>query len=79
MATPQLEQARLPDRLWTELYFQSVHDSSVAPPGTHTMSIFAQYVPYAFADGRAGTTIVQLPERWLWTRWQDTAPTCLTQ
>jgi phytoene dehydrogenase-like protein len=43
---------RLPERLWTELYFQSVHDSSVAPVGTHTMSIFSQYVPYAFADGR---------------------------
>jgi phytoene dehydrogenase-like protein len=44
---------RLPDRLWTELYFQSVHDSTVAPPGTHTMSIFSQYVPYAFADGKS--------------------------
>ncbi len=43
---------RLPNRLWTELYFQSVHDSSVAPEGTHTMSIFSQYVPYAFADGQ---------------------------
>ncbi len=42
---------RLPDRLWTELYFQSVHDSSVAPPGTHTMSLFSQYVPYQFAGG----------------------------
>jgi phytoene dehydrogenase-like protein len=41
----------LPDRLWTELYFQSVHDSSVAPAGKHVMSLFAQYVPYAFAWG----------------------------
>ena len=41
----------LPDRLWTELYFQSVHDSSVAPPGTHTMSVFSQYVPYRFKEG----------------------------
>lgn len=41
----------LPDRLWTELYFQSVHDSSVAPAGTHTMSVFSQYVPYTFAHG----------------------------
>jgi phytoene dehydrogenase-like protein len=41
----------LPPRLWTELYFQSAHDSSVAPPGTHTMSVFSQYVPYSFADG----------------------------
>jgi phytoene dehydrogenase-like protein len=41
----------LPQRLWTELYFQSVHDASVAPAGTHTMSVFSQYVPYEFADG----------------------------
>jgi phytoene dehydrogenase-like protein len=40
----------LPDHLWCELYFQSVHDSSVAPAGTHTMSVFAQYVPYTFAQ-----------------------------
>lgn len=39
----------LPDHLWCELYFQSVHDTTVAPPGQHTMSIFAQYVPYAFS------------------------------
>jgi phytoene dehydrogenase-like protein len=41
----------LPEHLWCELYFQSVHDASVAPAGTHTMSVFAQYVPYRFADG----------------------------
>lgn len=39
----------LPANLWTELYFQSVHDSTVAPEGTHTMSVFSQYVPYRFA------------------------------
>lgn len=39
------------EHLWCELYFQSVHDASVAPAGQHTMSIFAQYVPYAFAHG----------------------------
>ncbi len=42
---------KLPERLWTELYFQSVHDASVTPAGTHTMSVFAQYVPYQFAQG----------------------------
>jgi phytoene dehydrogenase-like protein len=41
----------LPEYLWCELYFQSVHDASVAPAGTHTMSVFAQYVPYKFARG----------------------------
>ncbi len=41
----------LPEHLWCELYFQSVHDSSVVPAGQHTMSVFAQYVPYKFAHG----------------------------
>jgi phytoene dehydrogenase-like protein len=41
----------LPQHLWCELYFQSAHDPLVVPAGTHTMSIFAQYVPYNFAHG----------------------------
>jgi phytoene dehydrogenase-like protein len=41
----------LPEHLWCELYFQSVHDSTVVPAGKHTMSVFAQYVPYHFARG----------------------------
>lgn len=41
----------LPDRLWTELYFQSAHDRTVAPEGRHSMSVFAQYVPHTFASG----------------------------
>jgi phytoene dehydrogenase-like protein len=41
----------LPPRLWTELYFQTAHDPTVAPPGIHTMSVFAQYVPHTFAQG----------------------------
>ena len=41
----------LPEHLWCELYFQSVHDSTIAPAGTHTMSVFAQYVPYTLAQG----------------------------
>ncbi|HVW32222.1 MAG TPA: NAD(P)/FAD-dependent oxidoreductase [Acidimicrobiia bacterium] len=36
---------------WCEVYFQTAYDTSVAPPGAHTMSVFAQYVPYALADG----------------------------
>jgi phytoene dehydrogenase-like protein len=41
----------LPEFLWGELYFQSVHDPSVVPAGLHTMSVFAQYVPYRFNHG----------------------------
>jgi phytoene dehydrogenase-like protein len=36
------------DHLWCELYFQSAHDPTVVPVGQHTMSVFAQYVPYEF-------------------------------
>ena len=44
-------EGELPDRLWTELYFHTVHDAGIAPRGVHTMSVFAQYVPHAFARG----------------------------
>jgi phytoene dehydrogenase-like protein len=36
---------------WAELYFQTAYDESVAPPGAHVMSVFAQYAPYELADG----------------------------
>ena len=45
----------LPEWLWCELYFQSVHDRSVVPDGMDTMSVFAQYVPYRFAEGNWDT------------------------
>jgi phytoene dehydrogenase-like protein len=36
---------------WCELYFHTAYDDSVAAPGRHTMSVFAQYAPYALAEG----------------------------
>jgi phytoene dehydrogenase-like protein len=50
----------LPEWLWTELYFQTMHDDSVISPrspyaGAHTMSVFSQYVPYKFAEGNWDT------------------------
>ncbi len=36
---------------WAELYFQTAYDQSVAPPGAHVMSAFAQYAPYDLAEG----------------------------
>ena len=41
----------LPPRTWCELYLQTVFDQSVAPPGVHTLSVFAQYVPHRFKEG----------------------------
>ncbi len=45
------KRGELAEHLWCEIYFQSVHDATVVPEGQHTMSVFAQYVPYRFADG----------------------------
>jgi len=36
---------------WCELYFQTAYDPTVAPAGAHTMSVFAQYVPYSLREG----------------------------
>jgi phytoene dehydrogenase-like protein len=36
---------------WCEVYFQTPYDPTVAPPGRHTMSVFAQYAPYRLATG----------------------------
>jgi phytoene dehydrogenase-like protein len=41
----------LPDQLWTEDYLQTAYDPSIAPPGMHLLSVFAQYVPYELAGG----------------------------
>ena len=40
-----------PSPAWCELYFHTAYDSTVAPPGRHAMSVFAQYVPYRLAHG----------------------------
>ncbi|MEZ4734676.1 MAG: NAD(P)/FAD-dependent oxidoreductase [Caldilineaceae bacterium] len=53
---------QLPPRLWTELYFHTAHDTTVAPAGMHTMSIFAQYVPHTFAEGNWETRHAEVGE-----------------
>jgi phytoene dehydrogenase-like protein len=40
-----------PQVAWAELYFQTAYDASVAPPGAHVMSVFAQYAPYELTAG----------------------------
>ncbi len=42
---------KMPTRVWTEQYFHTAYDPSVAPDGLHTMSVFAQYVPHKFVNG----------------------------
>lgn len=41
----------VPAPVWAELYFHTAYDPSVAPPGRHVMSVFAQYAPYRLAGG----------------------------
>lgn len=36
---------------FTELYFQTAYDPTVAPEGRHTLSVFTQYAPYELATG----------------------------
>jgi phytoene dehydrogenase-like protein len=40
-----------PSPAWCELYFHTAYDPSIAPPGGHAMSVFAQYVPAQLAFG----------------------------
>ncbi len=40
-----------PSPAWCELYFHTAYDPSIAPPGGHAMSVFAQYVPYQLRSG----------------------------
>jgi phytoene dehydrogenase-like protein len=45
-------QAGRPSRApWIEAYIGTTLDDSLAPPGRHIMSIFAQYAPYHLAEG----------------------------
>ncbi|HSK35480.1 MAG TPA: NAD(P)/FAD-dependent oxidoreductase [Actinomycetota bacterium] len=41
----------VPDIGFAEVYFQTAYDPSVAPGGRHLVSVFAQYAPYALAEG----------------------------
>ena len=53
----------LPDRIWTELYMHTIYDHSVAPPGVHTLSVFAQFVPHRFATGDWDSRRTEVGER----------------
>ena len=68
LADQALDRAVLPDR----------HDPSVAPEGSHTMSVFAQYVPYAFERGDLGRPDGPRSAGWPWRRSAGTARTCPT-
>ena len=48
---------------WCELYFHTAYDPSIAPPGKHTMSVFAQYAPYTLAHGDWSTRREEIGDR----------------
>jgi phytoene dehydrogenase-like protein len=48
---------------WCEIYFQTPYDPSVAPPGAHTMSVFAQYAPYTLTAGTWGDRRAEIGDR----------------
>ncbi len=58
-----MREGKVADRLWTELYFQSVHDPSVVPHGHHSMSVFSQYVPYHLAEGNWDTRRAEIRDK----------------
>lgn len=41
----------IPDELWVDCVVASNMDDSLAPEGTHVMTTFVQYVPYALREG----------------------------
>lgn len=41
----------IPEELWVDCVIASNADSSLAPPGTHIMTCFVQYVPYKLKSG----------------------------
>jgi len=41
----------VPNIGFSEVYFQTAYDPTVAPGGRHLVSVFAQYAPYTLAEG----------------------------
>lgn len=41
----------IPDEIFCEAWIQSASEEGLAPAGKHTLSIFAQYLPYTLAEG----------------------------
>ena len=44
-------EGRPADNMFIEAWIQTASEPELAPPGKHTLSIFAQYVPYELAEG----------------------------
>ncbi len=47
----QHQWGEIPDELWVDCVVASNVDDSLAPEGTHVMTTFVQYVPYALREG----------------------------
>jgi phytoene dehydrogenase-like protein len=58
---------------FAEIYCQSAYDSSVAPPGGHTLSVFAQFAPYELATGTWDERRAEIGEL-VWALVEQAAP-----
>lgn len=64
-------EGRPADEMFMEAWIQTASEPELAPDGKHTLSIFAQYVPYQLADGtwderrdEIGDTVIATLERY---------------
>jgi phytoene dehydrogenase-like protein len=64
-------EGRIPEEMFCEAWIQTASESGLAPEGKHTLSVFAQYVPYAPVDGtwaerreEAGDAVLNTLERY---------------
>ena len=64
-------EGRPADEMFMEAWIQSSSEPELAPEGKHTLSIFAQYVPYELAEGtwdsrrdEIGDTVIRTLERY---------------
>jgi phytoene dehydrogenase-like protein len=44
-------EGRVPDAMFLEAWIQTASEPELAPDGKHTLSVFAQYVPYSLGEG----------------------------
>ncbi|HEX2240467.1 MAG TPA: NAD(P)/FAD-dependent oxidoreductase [Actinomycetota bacterium] len=56
-------EGRAAEAMFCEAWIQTASEPELAPPGKHTLSIFAQYAPYQLADGHWTTRREEIGDR----------------
>lgn len=64
-------EGRIPEEMFCEAWIQTASETGLAPEGRHTLSVFAQYVPYELSEGSwadhreaAGDVVLNTLERY---------------